>query len=135
MALDIPLDSILRGQIQQLMQAVDEIGEEWGGSKPSALEVNAQGVMPVNNTIALVGGALFAALSYLHIRYEPERYVGEAWTLQEWIREAALILSTPLSGNRCGTHGDKLSAKTGEYGATFVRDGRLNVTRQAHVGA
>src|SRR6266536_3429131 len=85
---DIPLDSVSRTQIQQLMQAVEEIGEEWGGSKP-VLEANNQDVIPVNNTIALVGTALFAALSYLRMRYEPGFYVGEAQTLQTWVREKA----------------------------------------------
>jgi hypothetical protein len=84
MVWDIPLDRVLRSQIQQLVQAVEEIGEEWGGSKPSVLEANDQDVIPVKNTMALVGTALFAALSYLRMRYEPEFYAGEAQTLQAW---------------------------------------------------
>ena len=92
MAWEIPLDRVPRPQIQKLMKAVQQISEQWRGSKPLVLEANDQGIISVNNTITLVGAALFAALSCLHMRYEPERYVGEAQALQAWIREQAPCL-------------------------------------------
>jgi hypothetical protein len=111
----IPLDRVRRPQIQQLMQAVQEISEQWGGSKPCVLEANDQDIIPVSNTIALVGTTLFAVLSYLYMRYEPEFYVGEAQTLQAWVREQAPWIE----------HAPRRQAMCRTWEQTIRQDGRI----------
>lgn len=86
----IPLDGgLTKPQLQRLMMEVQRISEQWGNSKPGMLETDDSGVIPVKNTMALIGSALFAVLSYLHTRSEPESYVGEVWRLRERIAESA----------------------------------------------
>src|SRR5207253_10782119 len=79
------------------------------------LEANNRDVIPVNNTIALVGTALFAALSYLRMRYEPGFYVGEAQTLQTWVREKAPWIE----------HAPRRQAMCPTWEQTIRQDGRI----------
>ena len=92
----IPVDSALpKPQLQQLMTEVQRISEQWGDSNSGVLEVDDYGVMRVKTTIALIGRALLAGLSYFHTRYEPESYVDEARALWDGVTDLAPPLMDP----------------------------------------